>query len=66
VDTFWGVETGFRDTAFLRFGYDDLQRINAGIGVSITRLAVDYSFTSFDRELGNVHRISFHLKLDAL
>jgi hypothetical protein len=66
MDTFWGLEAGYKNTAFLRLGYDDLERFNGGLGVSINRLAVDYSYTNYDRELGNVHRISFHLKLNAL
>jgi hypothetical protein len=66
MDTFWGLEMGFKNIAFLRLGYDDLNRFNGGLGISITRLAVDYSYTNYDRELGNVHRISFHLKLNAI
>ena len=65
-DTFWGAEIGFRDLVFLRLGYDDLSRFNGGVGFSITKFAVDYSYMNYDRELGNVHRISFHLKLDAI
>lgn len=63
LDSFWGMEIGFKNITFLRFGYDDLNRISAGIGISISRLAVDYSYTNYDRELGNIHRISFQLKL---
>ena len=66
VDSFWGMETGFRDICFLRLGYDDLGRFNAGIGLSITKFAIDYSYTNFDNLLGNVHRISFHLKIPTL
>jgi hypothetical protein len=66
VDSFWGLEIGYSKHAFLRFGYDDLNRFNAGAGVHINRLGVDYSYTNYDYELGNVHRISFHLKLNAL
>ena len=62
IDSFWGMEAGFKDVCFLRLGFDDLSRFNAGLGVSITKFAVDYSYTSFDDVLGNVHRISFHLK----
>jgi len=65
-DTCWGLEIGFKNISFLRLGYDDLNRISAGIGLSITRLAVDYSYTNYDQELGNVHRISFHLKLRSI
>lgn len=64
ADTFWGMEVGYREVVFLRVGYDDLERFNGGIGLSITRFGIDYSYTNYDQELGNVHRISFHLKLE--
>jgi hypothetical protein len=64
VDSFWGMETGFKDLLFLRLGYDDLSRFNAGIGVAIQKFGVDYSYTNFDQILGNVHRISFNLHLN--
>jgi hypothetical protein len=63
VDSFWGLEAGFKDLCFLRLGYDDLSRFNAGLGVAITKFGVDYSYTSFDNVLGNVHRVSFYLRL---
>ncbi len=63
VDSFWGMEAGFKDLLFLRLGYDDLSRFNAGIGVAIQKFGVDYSYTNFDQVLGNVHRISFYLRL---
>ena len=65
IDSFWGMEAGFKNICFLRLGYDDLSRFNAGLGVSINKFAVDYSYTNFDNVLGNVHRISFHLKLNS-
>jgi hypothetical protein len=64
IDSFWGLEAGFKDICYLRLGYDDLSRFNGGLGISINKLAVDYSYTNFDNVLGNVHRISFHLKLN--
>jgi len=64
LDSFWGFEAGFKDICYLRLGYDDLSRFNGGLGVSINKFAVDYSYTNFDDVLGNVHRISFHLKLN--
>ena len=64
LDSFWGLEAGFKDIIYLRLGYDDLSRFNGGLGVSINKFAVDYSYTNFDDVLGNVHRISFHLKLN--
>jgi len=66
LDSFWGLETAYKDLLFLRLGYDDLERFNGGLGVAITKFGVDYSYTNFDKELGNVHRISFHLNLDAI
>ena len=66
VDSFWGIEIGYSEHAFLRFGYDDLSRFNAGAGLHINRLGVDYAYTNYDYELGNVHRISFHLKLNTI
>lgn len=66
LDSFWGLETGYKDIFFLRLGYDDLDRFNGGLGLAITKFGVDYSYTSFDSELGNVHRVSFQLKLDAI
>jgi len=66
LDTFWGFEAGYENTLFLRLGYDDLERFNGGLGLSITKFGVDYSYTNFDAELGNVHRISFHLNLEAI
>jgi hypothetical protein len=64
IDSFWGFEAGFKELCFLRLGFDDLSRFNAGLGVSIHKFAVDYSYTNFDTIIGNVHRISFHLKLN--
>jgi hypothetical protein len=66
LDSFWGMETVYKDLLFLRLGYDDLERFNGGLGLSITKFGVDYSYTNFDQDLGNVHRISFHVKLDAI
>ena len=66
LDGHFGMEIGYQDIIFLRLGYDDLERFNGGLGLSITRFGVDYAYTAYDRELGNVHRIAFHLKLDSL
>ena len=66
LDSFWGLETAYQNILFLRLGYDDLERFNGGLGLAITKFGVDYSYTNFDAELGNVHRISFHLNLDAI
>ncbi len=53
----FGGELVVRNTLALRGGLDDLQRVNFGVGVRIPKIQVDYSFTSYDEELGNAHRI---------
>ncbi len=65
-DTFWGMEVRYKNVISLRGGLDDLQRFNTGIGLKIPKMAFDYSFTAYASELGNIHRISVHLFLDAL
>ncbi|RMG36288.1 MAG: hypothetical protein D6732_08350, partial [Methanobacteriota archaeon] len=52
-----GGELVIQNRLFLRGGYDELQRVNFGIGIKIPHINVDYSFTSFAQELGNAHRI---------
>ncbi len=52
-----GGELVVKERLFIRGGYDDLQRVNFGVGIKIPHINVDYSFTSFDQELGNAHRI---------
>ena len=52
-----GGELVIRETLSLRGGYDDLQRLNFGVGIQIPKISVDYSYTSFNEELGNAHRI---------
>lgn len=52
-----GGEFVVKERLFLRGGYDELQRLNFGIGVKIPHVVVDYSFTNYDQELGNAHRI---------
>lgn len=52
-----GGELVVKDRLALRGGYDELQRLNLGVGIKIPHINVDYSFTSFDQELGNAHRI---------
>lgn len=53
----FGGELVLSNRLFLRGGYDELQRVNFGVGISIPHINVDYSFTSYDQELGNAHRI---------
>jgi len=63
VDVLAGMEINYDNLLALRFGMDDLQRLNAGMGISLPKVNVDYAFTAFESELGNIHRISFHLFL---
>jgi len=66
VDSFWGLEANYKDVLTLRAGMDDLQRFNTGIGVKIPKMSFDYSFTAYQSELGNIHRITVHLFLASL
>lgn len=52
-----GGELLINEVVALRGGYDELQRLNLGVGIRIPHINVDYAFTSFDDELGNAHRI---------
>jgi len=52
-----GGEFVYQEKLFIRGGYDDLQRVNLGVGIAIPHVGIDYSFTRYDQELGNAHRI---------
>lgn len=52
-----GGELLIQDVLAFRAGVDELQRASFGVGLHIPHLFVDYSFTSFDQELGNSHRV---------
>ena len=60
----FGGEFVIQETLFLRGGYDELARLNFGIGIHIPHIAVDYSFTGYDQELGNAHRIGIMVDFD--
>lgn len=66
VDALAGLEIAYKNVLALRLGMDDLQRFNTGIGIRIPKLTVDYSFTAYGSELGDIHRISFHLQFDKI
>jgi hypothetical protein len=66
LDTIWGMEVAYNDLIGLRLGYDDLERFSTGIGIKIPKIAFDYAFTEYESELGNLHRISFHISLSEL
>ena len=61
IDTFWGLEVAYHNLLALRIGYDDLNRLNTGIGFTVPYMSFNYSFTAYESELGNVHRISVQL-----
>ncbi len=62
LDSFWGMDVTYKNTLSVRLGIDELERLNAGVGLKIPKITFDYSFTGYENELGNVHRISFHLQ----
>jgi hypothetical protein len=64
MDTFWGMEIAYNNLLALRVGYDDLNRLNTGIGFMVPYMSFNYSFTAYESELGNVHRISVQLSFD--
>jgi len=64
ADALAGLEVAYKNLLAVRLGMDDLQRFTTGIGLQIPKLRIDYSFTAYENELGNIHRISFHLQLD--
>lgn len=66
ADFMAGMEAIYYDLVAIRIGMDDLQRINTGIGISLPRVNIDYAFTFYESELGNIQRISFHLLLGDL
>ena len=63
LDTFWGAEFRYGRWIALRAGLDDLNRFSTGIGINIPKISFDYSFTSYQSELGDIHRISVHIQL---
>lgn len=59
-DILTGLEITYDNIISLRAGMDDLQRFTTGIGFSLPRVNIDYSFTAYENELGDIHRISLH------
>lgn len=59
-DLLAGLEITYDNIISLRVGMDDIQRFTTGVGISIPRVNIDYSFTAYESELGNIHRISLH------
>ncbi len=63
ADIAGGLEYGFRNALFLRAGIDEISRFNVGAGVNLPHLRIDYSFTNYDNELGNSHRVGLIVSL---
>jgi len=66
VDAALGLEIDYNQVLDVRVGVDELQRLNAGIGLNLQKISIDYAFTAFENELGNIHRISFNLHLPTI
>lgn len=58
-----GLEYAYYQTVFLRAGVDEIQRPNFGIGLKIPHIRIDYAFTSYQKELGNSHRVGLLVTL---
>ncbi len=61
ADAAAGLEINYKNVLQIRAGMDEIQRLNAGIGLNLHKVSIDYAFTAFENELGNIHRISFNL-----
>lgn len=61
-----GIEWLIKKRLAFRAGYQtgwEEKGLHVGLGVNISRYQIDYAFTPFTANLGDSHRISFHLKL---
>ncbi len=58
-----GIEVNYYQLLYFRSGVDEIQRLNLGIGIQIPHIRIDYSFTNYDYELGNSHRIGLIVML---
>jgi hypothetical protein len=61
-----GLEYQFKNIFALRGGYNDLKMWSVGVGVTISKLRIDYAFLGFNGQdqLGNTNRISVSFLLD--
>lgn len=61
-----GMEYSYNDKIGVRLGYNELKRLNAGVGLKVRALWLDYAFEQFEgtESLGNSHRISISFTLD--
>lgn len=78
IDPHFGLELGFDNTIFLRGGINNIQQFtddldgstftssqpNAGLGIKIKELQIDYAFTGFNRVDDGVYSHIFSLVFD--
>ncbi len=66
-DMRFGVEYSYKNIIAVRGGYTDIKQLTLGAGLHLPKLNIDYSFAEFNGsdQLGNTHRISLKLTLDA-
>ncbi len=77
IDPHGGVELGFKDLAFLRFGFNGIQQLtdfdrsmywtwqpNIGLGVVIKQLYIDYALTDLADQSEALYSHVFSLKVD--
>lgn len=61
-----GIEWRVREGFALRVGYQtgwEEKGLHTGLGIHLSRYAVDYAYTPFTANLGNSHRFTFRLSL---
>lgn len=64
-----GLEIGYKNVVAIRGGYNEIRQFTAGVGLTMPKLTVDYSFarygTSEIDRLGDSHRISIIFTLES-
>lgn len=68
LDPHVGLEFDYRETVALRVGYSDVKQITVGAGLHLSKVDIDYSFATFGSaadDLGDTHRISLRIMLEA-
>ena len=68
LDPHVGLEFDYRETVALRIGYSDIKQITVGAGLHLNKVDIDYSFATFGsntNDLGDTHRISLRIILEA-
>jgi len=64
--TNFGAELLLKQKIFLRVGYQtgfDQKSVGGGLGLTFHRYQLDYGYTPFDSNFGEIHRFSFALNL---